>query len=113
MIAVELHDTDPRGARLGGSRVVMTQCRVIRQSGDGLRLGNLAAALQRFYHCMTVALFQKDPENPDVDVIDKGTMPVVQKNLSRFLQPEVGGRLPKHRSDTPKMRDRPDMGLLS
>lgn len=84
-IIVELHDTDPRGARLGGSRVVMTQCRAMCQAGDGLRMANLEPLLQRFYRSMTVALLQKDPENPEVDKVDRGTYPVIRANLERFL----------------------------
>lgn len=93
LIQIELRDTTPQAKRLSGGRIVMPSCRVIRQAGDGLRLDNLAVALQKFYHCLTVTLLQKDPENPDVDATDKGTLLVVQRNLSRFLdQPEGGAR---------------------
>ena len=91
LIQIELRDTTPQAKRLGGGRIVMPVCRVIRQPGDGLRLDNLAPAVQKFYHCMTSALLQKDPENPDVGQLDKGTFLVVQNNLARFLKPGEGG----------------------
>lgn len=91
LIQIELRDTTPQAKRLSGGRIVMPVCRVIRQAGDGLRLNNLAPAVQRFYHAMTAALLQKDPDNPDVGSVDKGTFPVVQNNLTRFLKtPEEG-----------------------
>ena len=93
LIQVELRDTDSHGRRLGNSKVHMSFCRVIRQPGDGLRMENIAPAVQRFYHSMTAALLQKDPENPEVDKVDKGTYPVIMANLARFLAaPEEGGK---------------------
>ena len=86
LIQIELRDTTPQAKRLAGGRVIMPVCRVIRQAGDGLRLDALAPSVQRFYHCMTAALLQKDPENPDVDSVDKGTFAVVRANLERFLK---------------------------
>lgn len=85
LIQIELRDTDCHGKRIGNSRVHMSSCRVVRQPGDGLRMENIAPAVQRFYHSMTAALLQKDPENPEVDKLDKGTYPVIMGNLARFL----------------------------
>lgn len=84
LINIELRDTDHKGRRLG-NKVNMVYCRVIRQAGDRLRLNNLAVPIQRFYHAMTVSLLSKDPENPEVDKIDKGSIRVIQDNLVRFL----------------------------
>ena len=89
LIQVELRDTDHKGQRLH-NKIVMTHCRVIRQSGDGLRLENLAVPVQRFYHAMTVALLSKDPDNPDKDKLDKGQVLYIQKNLERFLARHTG-----------------------
>lgn len=91
LIQIELRDTDFHGKRLGNSRVHMSACRVVRQPGDGLRMENIAPAIQRFYHSMTAALLQKDPENPEVDKVDKGTYPVITANLARFLAPPKEG----------------------
>ena len=69
----------------------MTQCRAMCQAGDGLRMSNLEPLLQRFYRSLTVALLQKDPENPDVDKVGRGTYPVIRANLERFTSvPERG-----------------------
>lgn len=87
LIQVELRDTSPQAKRLRGGRIVMPSCRVLRQPGDGLRLSNLAIPMQKFYHAMTAALLQKDPDNPEVDALDKGTFLIVQGNLQRFLTP--------------------------
>lgn len=84
LIQIELRDTDHKGRRLG-NKVNMTYCRVIRQAGDGLRLENIAVPVQRFYHAMTVSLLSKDPENPEVDKVDKGSIRFIRDNLSRFL----------------------------
>ena len=86
LIRIELRDIDPHGKRMGG-KVVMSSCRVVKQAGDGLRMDNLAPGIQRFYHCMTAALLQKDPENPEVDKVDKGRIVTIQNNLARFLAP--------------------------
>ena len=86
LIQIELRDTDHKGRRLC-NKVNMTHCRVIRQSGDGLRLENIAIPVQRFYHAMTVSLLSKDPENPEVDKVDKGSIRFIQANLARFLAP--------------------------
>ena len=85
LIQIELRDTTPQAKRLHGGRVVMPVCRVVRQAGDGIRLSNLAIPLQKFYYCLTASLLQKDPENPDIASLDKGTFPVVMANLDRFL----------------------------
>lgn len=90
LIQLELRDTTPQSKRLGG-KVYMPYCRVVRQSGDGLRLDNIAPLIQKYYHCMTAALLQADPENPDVDKLDKGSFVVIQRNLARFLTPGNGG----------------------
>lgn len=91
LIQIELRDTDHKGRRLG-NKVNMTYCRVIRQAGDGLRLNNLAIPVQRFYHAMTVSLLSADPENPDVNKLDKGQVRCIQANLERFLAPQEGAR---------------------
>lgn len=85
LIQIELRDTTPQAKRLAGGRIVMPACRVIKQAGDGIRLSNLAVPLQKFYYCLTASLLQKDPENPDIASLDKGTFPVVTANLDRFL----------------------------
>jgi hypothetical protein len=86
LIQIELRDTDHKGRRLN-NKVNMTHCRVIRQSGDGLRLENISIPIQRFYHAMTVSLLSKDPDNPEVDKVDKGSIRFIQANLARFLAP--------------------------
>ena len=91
LVQIELRDTTPQAKRLSGGRIVMSVCRAYRQPGDGIRLNNLAPEIQRFYHALTAALLQKDPEHPDVDTVDKGTFIVVQNNLARFRSPPEGG----------------------
>lgn len=84
LIQIELRDKDQKGNRLP-NKVVMTYCRVIKQAGDGVRLDNIAIPVQKFYHAMTVALLSKDPEHPEVDKIDKGSIMIINNNLERFL----------------------------
>jgi len=90
LIQIELRDTDSHGKRLGSSKVHMSYCRVFKQAGDGIRMDNLAGAIQKFYHSLTAVLLQKDPENPEVDKVDKGTYPVIVANLARFT---AGGKV--------------------
>lgn len=84
LIQIELRDSNPQGKRIGG-KVYSPFCRVIRQGGDSLRMDNLAAPLQKFYHAMTAALLQPDPDNPEVDKVDKGSFIIIQRNLKKFL----------------------------
>lgn len=84
LISIELHDKSPQGKRLGKSAIVMTSCRVFRQSGDGIRLNNLAPAVQQFYQAATVALLHRDPASVIPEQLGHGTYPVVVENLERF-----------------------------
>ena len=70
-IEIHLRDTKTNGKRIGGRACVIESCRVFRESGDGVRLSNLATLAYKWFFGAALAFVNDDPANPSAN----GTLP--------------------------------------